>query len=71
MRIEEYLASSGKPLGQALEEASKETGYSVMAFRYWISGKRIPRRETMEKLEKWSGGAITPSDWYSSPGKAA
>ncbi len=30
----------------------------------WISGQRRPRPAQMEEIFRWSGGAVTPNDYY-------
>lgn len=60
MRIEAFLKLSGKTLAQAHEE----TGFSVMAFRHWIAGARLPSRASLRRLGQWSDGAITPADYF-------
>lgn len=37
---------------------------SAGAFRKWLSGERIPRKEQMEKIFEITGGRVTPNDFY-------
>lgn len=34
------------------------------AFRKWLSGERIPRKDQMEKIFEVTGGKVTPNDFY-------
>lgn len=59
MKLADYLRSRKK----SLAEASRETGYSRVAFYHWLNGKRFPRAATLRKLEHWSKGAIRANDF--------
>lgn len=64
MRLEAFLKTKGKDQAEQLATAAAETGFTAMAFRHWISGRSVPRPKTMAKLQKWSGGQITPADFF-------
>jgi hypothetical protein len=66
MRLEEFLKTKGKDQAEQLATAAAETGFTVMAFRHWVAGRSIPRKETMAKLQEWSGGSVTPADFFTS-----
>ncbi len=70
MRLEEFLKSKGKDQAEQLATAAAETGFTVMAFRHWIAGRSIPRKDSMARLQQWSGGAVTPADWFSNESAA-
>lgn len=52
----------GKKLSQ--DEAAAELNVTKDVYTSWEYGNRIPRTENMENIFKWSGGQVTPNDFY-------
>jgi len=68
MDLKTYLEKHSKKY----EDAAKELGVVQSAVTHWANGSRIPRRKEMSKIHEWSGGQVTPNDFYDfSGGNAA
>lgn len=53
--------------GQSLTVAdfAKEMGVTHCVANRWVKGLAIPRDKSMEKIIKFTGGAVLPNDFYS------
>lgn len=60
MHIKEYIESKE----MTVAEAARDFGCTDQAMRYWVKGSRIPRHEQMLRIVEWSGGTISPGDFY-------
>lgn len=60
MTFEKYLINESI----SLNEAAKAIGVTYEAVRLYCRGKRIPRVEIRKKIQDWSGGKVTPNDFY-------
>lgn len=67
MRLSEYLAAEKI---EPLEFARRLRAHHSAVYRY-LEGKRIPRPAQMRRIEKLTGGKVTPADFYASPRKTA
>lgn len=63
MKLPAYLTMINK----GIPEAAKELDRSPETVRCWCKGQRIPRAEDMVLIFKWSGGLVTPNDFYDLP----
>ena len=48
-------------------EAGRQCGVTTSEIRRFARGERIPRPATMARIYLWSGGAVTPNDFYDLP----
>ena len=59
MKLREYLRlQKMKP-----EEFAKQLGVSKSAVAMWIRDERMPRREKLQDIAKFTKGAVTPNDF--------
>lgn len=61
MKLQEYLQE--KQIG--VVEMSKQLNLPQSTCSMWLTAKRIPSKESMQKIYKWSDGAVEPNDFYS------
>lgn len=64
MQLRQYIDSKGLKIA----DAAREAGFSAdeyEAFRKWVKGERIPRPKSMRKIEAWSDGKVTATDFFS------
>lgn len=60
MKLKEYLQHKNI----SIEKASEELGFSYENVRRYTAGSVIPRPDNMQKIIEWSGGQVTPNDFY-------
>lgn len=65
MKLDDYIKL--RKIG--VKECAKELGVYPFTISRWISGNRIPRKDTLIKIAKWSNQCVMPTDFFSqSPG---
>jgi len=57
-KLKEYLDN------KSVSEFARDLGVDRTTVYYWMQGRSIPRPETIIHIEKITGGAIRPGDWY-------
>lgn len=60
MKLQRYLQE--KQIG--VVEMSKQLGLPQSTCSMWLTEKRIPSKESMQKIYEWSGGQVEPNDFY-------
>ncbi len=60
MQLKEYL--SRNKIG--VSEMAEQTGFSQSACSMWAANQRIPSRENMQKIFAYTGGEVTPNDFF-------
>lgn len=60
MYLREYLISENK----SEKTAAFELDVPQPVLNRWITGARIPRQENMQKIIAYTGGLVTPNDFY-------
>ena len=60
MELNTYI----KGKGLALASAATALGVTRQAIDLWIKGKRIPRPEQMARIQMWTEGEVTATDFY-------
>jgi len=63
MKLKQYLDENG--IRPSFFAAKLEATKSQMSL--WCSGKIIPRREKLRKIEKLTGGKVKIADWFTEP----
>jgi len=60
MTLNEYIQS----LGLRHEDAAQQIGISRSYLTEIVSGAKAPGRNTIAKINIWSGGSLPPSIWF-------
>ena len=60
MTLKEWIDSSGK----SIEEVANDLGCSKMDIYRYCAGEVIPRPDRMQKITEYTGGEVTPNDFY-------
>lgn len=61
MKLVEYIKL--RKIG--VKECAKELGVYPFTISRWISGDRIPRKDTLIKIANWSNQCVMPTDFFS------
>lgn len=67
MKLKNYLSEAGF---KSIADAARSARFEHETFRKWVNEERIPRPDNMRVIEVWSGGKVTPRDWYSTSAAA-
>lgn len=62
MKFKDYIAEHDL----SYSDVGKAIGVSTAAAHRYATGKRIPQQETMQRIIEFSGGTVTPNDFYNS-----
>jgi hypothetical protein len=60
MKLKEYLTE--KQIG--VVEMAKQLNFPQSTCSMWLTEKRLPSKENMQKIYEWSGGRVEPNDFY-------
>jgi transcriptional regulator with XRE-family HTH domain len=60
MRLEKYITKNG--ISRRL--AAQEIGIREMSLGRYINNRRYPEPEILRKIYDWSGGEVTPNDFF-------
>lgn len=60
MKLREYLNNKGIKIKFFASQMGVDTSY----VSNWMAGKKIPRKESMKKIEELTGGKVRPNDWF-------
>lgn len=60
MTLKDWLAQEGL----SLPEFANKIGRTAEAVRRYVSGERIPDRDTMPRIVEETAGAVTPNDFF-------
>lgn len=59
------LGECRKLLGQSVEQAARANRVTKACWRYWESRAKRPRGDrAYQRLLDWSGGRVTPNDFF-------
>lgn len=61
MKLKDYIDEHGL----SYSFVGKAIGVSTEAARRYANGERIPQPEIMQKIVDYTGGTVTPNDFYS------
>lgn len=67
MKLKSYMTENGLT-AQAMAERLSEP---VRTVQKWMSGERIPRPDSMRKIQEATGGQVTANDFFSGDEAAA
>ena len=59
MKLDQYIELSGD-----VAQFAMSCGVTPDAVRLWLSGKRVPRPEYMQRIIGATKGAVTPNDFH-------
>tara|TARA_R110002153_G_scaffold6374_3_gene29039 strand:- start:259 stop:450 length:192 start_codon:yes stop_codon:yes gene_type:complete len=60
MKLHTYIEQQGITLAVA----ASALGVTRQAVNLWVKGKRIPRPKQMARIESWTEGEVTATDFY-------
>lgn len=63
MRFGEWVEKTGK----SNAEIGRELGRSAMCISHWRRRERVPGKEDVAAIYRYTDGAVTPNDWYDLP----
>jgi len=67
MQLQKYLEKRNM---SHVEFAWRLGGVSESAVRMWCKGERVPRSETILRIQRLTQGAVTLADWHRHEEKA-
>lgn len=60
MKLQEYLEHKKKKIA----DMARDFGVAHCVVRVWVTGERIPTPENMQKIFAYTGGEVTPNDFF-------
>ncbi len=60
MNLRQYLENRG----MKIKFFAELMGTSSPHVSQWMSGKKVPRKETMKEIERITKGKVKPGDWF-------
>jgi len=60
MKLKEYLQTKKK----SIADMARDFDVAHCVVRVWATGERMPTPENMQKIFAYTGGEVTPNDFY-------